>query len=369
MSRIRTDMRTVVIALAAGLLGANAPAIAHGVQHAVFAHDSDKVDGIHAVGAGATTAQRKGKLVATSKTTGKFPAAAIPKVGDSDELDGMDSTDFAPNAHSHAGVDIVSGTVDEAFIDADIARDGELPTAGSGLSNNAGAFDVNTAQVQSRVTGTCAAGEFLQSIGQNGTVVCGSAGDITAVTAGSGLTGGASSGDASLAVDFASSGGSNGTATTVARSDHHHDSTYAKLGTGTGAADPNEINRLFTRRINSSVTTPGAVVARAETNTAGGTITLGRDGSPGGFGIFQSGPGGYSASCTGVNASSAPVARFIPLVSGNQPIWADGQGIVFFICSFGAPGSVGRVETVVTLHRDQPGAGRWVGYVTSTMDQ
>lgn len=44
------------------------------------------------------------------------------------------------------------------------------------------------------------------------------AGDITGVTAGAGLTGGGASGAASLGADF----GGNGTADLVARSDHDH---------------------------------------------------------------------------------------------------------------------------------------------------
>lgn len=47
-------------------------------------------------------------------------------------------------------------------------------------------------------------------------------GDITAVTASTGLTGGGTTGSVSLAVNFAGTGSAN----TVARSDHNHDSTY-----------------------------------------------------------------------------------------------------------------------------------------------
>ena len=58
--------------------------------------------------------------------------------------------------------------------------------------------------LQRRITGTCAAGQYLQAVDANGGVSCGtdadSGGDITAVTAGSGLTGGATSGAATLGV-------------------------------------------------------------------------------------------------------------------------------------------------------------------------
>jgi hypothetical protein len=51
-------------------------------------------------------------------------------------------------------------------------------------------------------------------------------GDIDSVIAGLGLTGGATAGDATLAVAF----GGNGTANLVARSDHNHDDRYSRLG-------------------------------------------------------------------------------------------------------------------------------------------
>lgn len=76
-----------VLSLTAGL---SAPAISHGVEHALFAHNSDKVDDKHAVGAGASVANRKGKLVATG-STGRLPNNIIAKAPNADKVDGIDS--------------------------------------------------------------------------------------------------------------------------------------------------------------------------------------------------------------------------------------------------------------------------------------
>ena len=68
------------MAAACMAVGLSAPAVGHGVQHALFAHNSDKVDGRHAVGARASVDARKGKLVATSLTTGLLPDNIIGTV-------------------------------------------------------------------------------------------------------------------------------------------------------------------------------------------------------------------------------------------------------------------------------------------------
>lgn len=76
-------------------------------------------------------------------------------------------------------------------------------SAGTGLNLSGTVFAVDTTEVQSRITGACGAGQAVQSVAQDGTVVCETvgSGDITGVTAGAGLSGGGSSGTVSLNVD------------------------------------------------------------------------------------------------------------------------------------------------------------------------
>lgn len=78
-------------------------------------------------------------------------------------------------------------------------------TAGAGLNGGGTSGNVNlsvdTTTIQARVTGSCTAGQAIRVIAATGQVTCENTGDITEVLAGAGLVGGGVSGSVGLAVD------------------------------------------------------------------------------------------------------------------------------------------------------------------------
>jgi Chaperone of endosialidase len=139
------------------------------------------------------------------------------------------------------------------------------------LDGSIGAADVDPTQVQTRVTGTCPAGQAMRTIAQTGAVTCepiagGAGGDITAVVAGLGLTGGATTGAAVLTVAF----GGSGVLETVAHSDH----THAAVGTANTAVGGGAMATMSTGQGNTALGTDALGSSNNSFNTALGRYAL-----------------------------------------------------------------------------------------------
>jgi hypothetical protein len=152
----------------------------------------------------------------------------------------------------------------------------------SGLATGSvGAGSVDPTEVQLRVVGTCPAGEYVQEVNQDGSVICGidalGNGDITSITAGTGLLGGGTSGDVSLEVDanaFWSNQGNAATANDVLGTSN--DQPLRLVANGRTIM---ELDDAFIGSVQAPNIKAGAA-SNTVSNTHGGAVISGGGGDP-----------------------------------------------------------------------------------------
>lgn len=143
-----------------------------------------------------------------------------------------------------------------------------------------GGTDINAGEVQRRITSSCSGGQLMTGVNADGSVSCASSApgsaDITAVTAGAGLSGGGTSGDVSLAV-------ANAGITTA---------MLAAGAVGSTAIDENEVQRRVTGscpngQLMTAIGVSGTVTCAADAAGAGDVTAVSA-----GSGLTGGGPSG-----------------------------------------------------------------------------
>ncbi len=160
-----------------------------GAGEAIVAINSDGTVNCASFGGGDITAVTAGSGLSGGATTGDAALAVDFGV-----------TQARVSATCSAGQAIQSIDASGGVVCED--DDNTTYTAGSGLSLSGTTFSADTSALQARVSGTCAAGEAISAISASGTVTCQSvgAGTISEVAAGTGLSGGGTSGSVTLSI-------------------------------------------------------------------------------------------------------------------------------------------------------------------------
>jgi hypothetical protein len=138
-----------------------------------------------------------------------------------------------------------------------------------------------------------------------------------------------------------------------------------RTGSGSGTSQAPTFPGLVVRRINSTTSLAGSVVARTN------YLRLERDGTRGGLTMaWDSGTMFQAIACMGINDAGASVNSYREVggtYAGATQVFTHAQNVVYATCSFGWPAMDDHV-TQVTLQR-QPGDNSWVGTVISTYNQ
>jgi len=138
-----------------------------------------------------------------------------------------------------------------------------------------------------------------------------------------------------------------------------------QMGSGTGTAEsPDEA--LIVRRVKSTSSMPGSIVARTD------TLMLERDGTDGGWRLVNvASPGNITIAATGLTGTGTTVNTVFFIsngaTAGTNTVFANSQNVVSFHCSFGDSRGPGHL-TEVSLTRFTTDFF-WTGTLTSTFNQ
>ncbi len=198
---------------------------------------------------------------------------------------------------------------------------GVAPVSGSGLTGGGTSGSVtigtDTAVLQKRVSGTCAAGSAVSAVNVDGTVSCQSAGTgtVTSIAAGSGLTGGTITSSGTLAIDTSVVALASGTWSTGGNAGIGS----GFLGTTDGSALLFKVNGVQAGQIQP--TNPGSglsdspnVIFGSSVNTvAAGLfgVTVGGGGARGSTGNFTNSVSGIFGTISGGSSNTAGGGAFV----------------------------------------------------------
>jgi hypothetical protein len=149
-------------------------------------------------------------------------------------------------------------------------------------------------------------------------------------------------------------------------------SDLLRVGNETGTSEVPSLGSAGTyggvvvRRVNSTTSTAGSVVARTD------FLRLERDGSQGGLRIaFDPNTEILTAACQGVSNDGTPIAAvkeiFNGLPASPQQLITDDQDAAMLDCHFGSAYSAGHTTDVQLLHRHDDSF--YTGFVISTLNQ
>ena len=161
-------------------IGPRVPLFSSGYAQFALTGVSGTISGVTA-GSGLTGGGTSGTVTLGANFAGSGIANNVAR------SDHNHNAQYSQLGHTHAGSDITSpvATANNALAIAD-----NTVTSAKIVDGSIAAVDVNAAQIQLRVTSTCAVGNAVRVVNQDGTVTCQSVGSgtVTAVTASAPLT-------------------------------------------------------------------------------------------------------------------------------------------------------------------------------------